>query len=456
MLAGKNDEHLTRLKQYKVLEQRKRDEETSQDNSAFLRSSDIRVTLDYDVESNIGRAVELINRTNQLNFTKRRLPEDAHQAANQLLHEIRPFYRQAALIRVVDRYGDYGYCGFFLRDNGQGEGAGTLIHYCFSCRTLGMSVEHWVYDQLGRPQLNVAKPVLTDIFEIRDIDWIRLFIPAQGETIEQARPIPEVRLRGGCEMDALAHYFGPYTPRCHREGSLRRGPFFVTKDCSHHLATPSELPLSDDFIALAEKCGFIRPDFESEIFAPCDAGSLLIYSSWGDIRPAYKHRASGRLLTALPRGIPNNVMRMSYEEVNDILVQCDLPEAEYDLVRSAVVALQGEAEWAGHSGEDEAKQHLRRVFSAVPDGCKIAILALDEYWKNKGEPPISNLRAATYNSWLSEIAVQFGAMVFAIGDYVESEDERESTGHFDRIVYYRLASAIISWAIGEAKLAQAA
>ena len=45
-------------------------------NVEFLRSSDIRVEVEHDIEGHIDRVIELINRTNQLNFTKRRLPED--------------------------------------------------------------------------------------------------------------------------------------------------------------------------------------------------------------------------------------------------------------------------------------------------------------------------------------------------------------------------------------------
>ena len=84
MLVGKNDETLSRLKQYKVLEKKAADVRQAEDTAEFLRASEIRVAIDYDVASNIDRAVELINRTNQLNFTKARLPEDPKEAAKVL------------------------------------------------------------------------------------------------------------------------------------------------------------------------------------------------------------------------------------------------------------------------------------------------------------------------------------------------------------------------------------
>ena len=75
--VGKNDAELSRLQQYKQLESKKADQKRARgDNVAFLRSCEVRVFIDYDVETHIDRAIELVNRTNQLNYTKRRLPED--------------------------------------------------------------------------------------------------------------------------------------------------------------------------------------------------------------------------------------------------------------------------------------------------------------------------------------------------------------------------------------------
>jgi predicted enzyme involved in methoxymalonyl-ACP biosynthesis len=95
---GKDDSSLSRLNQYKLLESRKRDAESfAQGNDEFLRQCDVRVYLDYDVEGQIDRAIELINRTNQLNYTKRRLPEDIEEARRALRAEMEPFSRQAGL-----------------------------------------------------------------------------------------------------------------------------------------------------------------------------------------------------------------------------------------------------------------------------------------------------------------------------------------------------------------------
>src|SRR5207248_3264318 len=201
----KDDENLTRLAQYKVLEQRKRDEVMAEgNNEEFLRGCDVRVYIEYDVEKHIDRAIELINRTNQLNFTKVRLPEDPDKARTELSALLHDPFRQSGLIRVVDKYGDYGFVGIYMVTSGAASGVvdpkhGRLVerldHFCFSCRTLGMLVEAWVYDYLQRPHIKIAGEVLTDITVARPIDWIRLASAGDSATHTNAaqKVLPEIR-----------------------------------------------------------------------------------------------------------------------------------------------------------------------------------------------------------------------------------------------------------------------
>ena len=90
-------------------------------------------------------------------------------------------------MKVVDKYGDYGYVGFFLVESFRtqhvaGASIRTLRHFCFSCRTLGMLVEKWLYDYLGKPELRVVGEVLTDVFQEKKVDWIKLGYGGADET----------------------------------------------------------------------------------------------------------------------------------------------------------------------------------------------------------------------------------------------------------------------------------
>lgn len=141
----------SRLAQYRILEEKRDFKAVAGSNEAFLRESDIRVVIAYDCENHIDRIHELILRTNQLNFTKVRCGRD------ELLALIRDPEVKTGYVRVSDRFGDYGIVGFFAVKDG------TLVHFAFSCRTLNMGVEQYVYHMLDCPKLTVVGDVASDI-----------------------------------------------------------------------------------------------------------------------------------------------------------------------------------------------------------------------------------------------------------------------------------------------------
>ncbi|MUH53644.1 MAG: HAD-IIIC family phosphatase, partial [Actinobacteria bacterium] len=75
-VAGKPDLALKRLKQYKVLERKISEQSAFRgDTNDFLRQSDIKVAVLPPTEKDMERIEELINRSNQLNFTKLRVDQ---------------------------------------------------------------------------------------------------------------------------------------------------------------------------------------------------------------------------------------------------------------------------------------------------------------------------------------------------------------------------------------------
>ena len=108
LFRGKDDIELRRLAQYKVLERRKADEsvaiaEQGGSNVEFLRVSNVRVAIELDVEKHLDRAIELIDRTNQLNFTRRRLSENPLEARRELQALLNRYDVVAGLV-PGDRY----------------------------------------------------------------------------------------------------------------------------------------------------------------------------------------------------------------------------------------------------------------------------------------------------------------------------------------------------------------
>ncbi len=199
-LAGKDDAALTRLKQYKNLEVKAVERASSAlAHEDFLRQCGITVTFDYEVEKNFDRLVEMANRTNQLNFTKIRLETPEAVAALRAL--LTTYGITAGLIRVADKYGDYGITGFFVlhRVHNKNE----LLHFVFSCRTMNMGVEQYVYERLQSPSIKIAQPVANQISTFETIDWI-----SEGHAgthqLGQATSNKQLLLLGGCELLQLA------------------------------------------------------------------------------------------------------------------------------------------------------------------------------------------------------------------------------------------------------------
>jgi FkbH-like protein len=200
-LAGKADPDLTRLKQYQFLQRKVAEREhSSLSNEEFLRASDVRLTIDYDVHANFDRVVELINRTNQLNYTKLRLnsPEEIEAFRDSL----NAFRIHAGCIRALDKYGDYGLVGFYLLR--RSSRTKKLIHFVFSCRTMNMGIEQYVYELLEKPEIDIAEPVSYGLTSHTAIDWIRTENGTPGA--DNLEPSSKLVLLGGCDLLQLATY----------------------------------------------------------------------------------------------------------------------------------------------------------------------------------------------------------------------------------------------------------
>lgn len=178
-----------RLQRYKTLEKRAEAAEAFTDSERFLYDSGIRVEIHRDCLEHISRIHDLITRTNQLNFTKKRI---SHEEVESLLEDPSA---ECGYITSQDKYGDYGIIGFFaLRKD-------RLEHFAFSCRTMGQRIEQWVYAQLGCPEIEVQGEVATHLNRCGCPGWINQNC-AELKTTE-----PEVRntgsrvlLKGPCDL----------------------------------------------------------------------------------------------------------------------------------------------------------------------------------------------------------------------------------------------------------------
>ncbi len=147
----KRDFEHKRLKQYKVLETKNQEKAQYMSNEHFLFDSNIQVTIQHDSLNQLERIHDLIMRSNQLNFTKIR------NSVDELRDILKDEGIKTGYVTVTDKFGDYGIVGFYALKNRK------LIHFVFSCRTLGMGIEQYIYNILERPDLEIVGEVISDL-----------------------------------------------------------------------------------------------------------------------------------------------------------------------------------------------------------------------------------------------------------------------------------------------------
>jgi FkbH-like protein len=99
----------------------------------WLDSLNVRVVAERLHEANLDRATQLLNKTNQINLSTRRMTKEELRSWNQQPDNT------ALVFRVSDKFGDYGLVGvasFVLRD-----GNANVVDFVLSCRAMGRKVE---------------------------------------------------------------------------------------------------------------------------------------------------------------------------------------------------------------------------------------------------------------------------------------------------------------------------
>ncbi|RYC30004.1 HAD-IIIC family phosphatase [Lichenibacterium minor] len=451
LLAGKEDRDLSRLQHYRLLERRGRERRRQAgDGREFLRASAIRVEIDHDVEVHLDRAVEIVNRTNQLNFTKVRLPEDrdaAREALRAQLHATSG--RRAAVVKVSDRFGDHGIVGFWMMDGIWVEP--YLIHFAFSCRILGLGVEQWVYERLGRPRLDVVGDVVATLDA--SPDWInKLDLTGGGEPTAIASP-RRVRLRGGCELEVLRHFFAFSTPHVSSEFVFPRDGQTVW---ASHVATLFDQPgacTQEGAAALAD-IGFRSDDLASSFLAAAEESACLVLSNSADSQvPLFRHRALGITVPVKLFGI-DLTRPVDEGAVADFCDANGLAGERAAAFNGWVSTLVRNWEHVPFAAIDWPAQY-DRLARAVPAGSLLVLILPLTFANTADGGTVEFPEQATVNGLLRDLASRFpNVSVVDTAECVRSRDELRKLSHlhFARDVYHRLYRRILKvhadWRVG--------
>ncbi len=432
--AGKDDHQLSRLQQYRVLESKLADRQSSSEgNEAFLRSCQIRVGVFTDVVGEEERLFELANRTNQLNFTKRRL--DWEQFTS-MLHD--PGY-ECGYVQVRDRYGEYGICGFYARSLDDD----VLCDFLFSCRILHMGVEQWLYDHLGRPSLEVVGDVASTL--VGDVDWITLDDEAFGPDRDRAgeadgagstlRTQPHrVLMVGGCDLTTTAQFLGgEITAEFSHTGPT--GAFIYVG----HTETlrQSADGISPEQLAVVDRIPFLdRQVYASPVVVAPDY-DLLVYSVLTDYTQGlYRHRATGLV-------VPWHQFDV------DVTEEQHWPALERRFAREGMdrdflAWFAEEFEALGGISVDRFNENIAWLSGAVPDGARIILLNGAEVTVDNPKEPGRQLHHHVMNQALDEVVAGLpNASVCDVRTFVLTTDDlMADIRHYQRHIYLRMAEEI--------------
>ena len=190
-----------RLNDYKLLEKKKKDKKNkfNNDNEKFLKSLKLQCYLYSVTNANFkkhkSRIFELLNRTNQLNYTKIRV-----KVENDILYYVMKY--DFYIVNVKDIYAEYNTIGIICFDSKNK----ILLHFCFSCRLLGLMIENKLYEYFNYPNIKIIDGVAIPL-EKKKINWIKIYNKGKSELYKVKNisyPYTDTLcIRGSCEISYL-------------------------------------------------------------------------------------------------------------------------------------------------------------------------------------------------------------------------------------------------------------
>lgn len=426
---GKPDPALERLARYKVLEQKQSDQTASGgDNLEFLRGSQVRISFHHDVMAEFPRIHDLVNRTNQLNFTKRRWPEDETAAREQFKAEFEEvFFSDAGYVKVADRYGNYGICGFYLIRQRR------AVHFLFSCRAMNMGVEQFVWNHLQQPAVRVTGEVISRL-EGKP-DWISVVGDADSPPDDTGPAKPKLCIRGACDMMIMTHYL--------------RAQFEVREEFQFPYQGWGINPVSRLVCAagaaqtpaaqalLAKTPGIPPRLFESAIVS--GSSDIYIISFASEFAPGmYRSRSTGLVLPFAPQPhFPEkDFAKIDYDSfITRVKGKPPISRAEWEFMAA-------EYEYVGHLNKGLLAADIARQFEMLRGKTVIVFTLNTKFGSNKGL--LANFDRI--NSTVRPLAETYGCHIVNLNDFVRSTDDLASPtdqgAHFKREVYISLAQHV--------------
>jgi FkbH-like protein len=401
-----------RFSKYKILEKKVEVRNTYGSNDEFLIDSNIIVEIREAKVSDLNRVFELVHRTNQLNYTKNR------KSKSELLKDINN--SKSYIIKVGDKYGDYGEVGFISYTNEH------TLHFTFSCRILNMGVVDYIYHQFTLPPFNIVGEVAAEI-KATPPNWIKKgIIQPNKATSKKAIMI------GGCDLEQMNPYLSKEYSISTYFNYTHNG-VMVHRDSIDYLKSPNFSPdikkyILDTVPFISEKC-YDTPNIKDKdiiIYSPLkDYGqgkyqSTKVPNYYISCHPFFHTNWNDNGLKALSksRNIPLNKLYTFSEEWKPV----EKPDSVFENQLNILLK--------------EFSLSAKQVF---------VILGAENYYPDFNKDVFKpGERYIKYNNLVKKSGSQFNNITFINpSDYIKDRsDFKDNVRHYQRHIYKQMADDI--------------
>lgn len=430
-----DDSSLERLNRYKVLERKQNEKQSIGSNEEFLLQSNIRVEIHKNCISEIDRIHELILRSNQLNFTKVR---STRTELEELLNDPEV---NSGYITASDKYGEYGIIGFFaVRDN-------RLIHFLFSCRTLGMGIEQYVLEQLGFPELTIEGSVSAEVgARLPKVTWINRTDSNASEKVSEIKSDFKALIKGPCDLLQIFSFikneemfdceFTYVSEEKHALGVTIEG-------VNHTMQIVQSKTLTDG--EKAEVCALPICDakmYPSSIFDK--SYGIIFISILTDANLGMYKKIGGNQIIAFGEWLYPLTDRANW----DGYINGALYNANCRFTREMLENFSNEYEFIGRMTPQMLTDNLKFIRENINKNTELVIMLgcetefksnTREAWKNRHN------EHKEFNDAIRDFAKDYGNItLFDVNEYVKSqEDFSDSINHYKKRIYYMMAERFI-------------
>jgi len=340
---------------------------------------------------------------------------------------------------VSDRFGDYGIVGFYAKKDNR------LEHFVFSCRTLGMGIEQYVYNILERPELTISGEVISDLTSTELPKWINQKENVKSAEKMQIRGIQQhqVLIKGPCDLFQVFPYISD-TEMFDAEFTYALDSGLTIESTghtthiveSHRLSAEqknrvvNEVPFSD--MGMYSDALFTK-EYKVAII------SILADANLG----VYRRKDTGERI-AVMEYIHPLTDKASWEGI----VSGEYPHTGFDFTEEHLVDFTEKYEFLGRNDAQTTLENLKYIRENLSEDCLLVIMLGGELYYEKNTFEAYNDRHIVHkemNAKIREWAKNIeNVRLIDVNKYlVDQSSFYDHFNHYIKPIYYKIAGEIV-------------